>query len=92
MNSSVSGYKYITGAATTTFAATETARVLLHGIQVNKILTGTLTIKAGSTTIGVLAASTPIGVYWLSTMGIEIEALTIVNSSAEDVTVFYNNI
>lgn len=89
---SLNTYKYITTAATTTFAGNETNRVVLGAINVNKILTGTLTIKAGSTTIGVLAASTPIGEYWYTTTGTEIESLTIVNASTEDVTVFYRNI
>lgn len=88
---SLNSYKYITTAATTTFAG-ETKRVVLGAINVNKILTGTLTIIAGSTTIGVLAASTPIGEYWYSTTGVEIEDLKITNASTEDVTVFYRNI
>lgn len=89
---SLNTYKYITGAATTTFAGTETNRVVLGAINVNKILTGTLTIKAGATTIGVIAAAAPIGEYWYTTTGTEIESLTIVNSASEDVTVFYRNI
>lgn len=88
---STNSYKYITAAATTTFAG-EANRVILGSINVNKILTGTLTISAGATTIGVLAAATPIGEYWYSAGGTEIEALTIVNGSTEDVTVFYRNI
>lgn len=84
-------YKYITEAATTTFVG-ETTRTVVGAINVNKILTGTLTIKAGSTTIGVLAAGTPIGEYWYSSNGTEVESLTIVNGSTEDVTVFYRNI
>lgn len=88
---SLNSYKYITTATTTTFAG-ETARVVLGAINVNKILTGTLTIKAGSTTIGVLAAATPIGEYWYSATGTEIESLTIVNTSTEDITVLYRNI
>ena len=85
-------YKYITGAATTVFAGNETKRVILSAINVNKVLTGTLVVKAGTTTIGTLAASTPIGEYWYSKNGVEIEDLQIVNASAEDVTVFYRNI
>ncbi len=88
---SLNSYKYITTAATTTFAG-ETKRVVLGAINVNKILTGTLTILAGSTTIGVLAAATPIGEYWYTTTGTEIEDLQITNGSTEDVTVFYRNI
>lgn len=89
---SINGYKYITTAATTTFAGNETNRVVLGSINVNKVLTGTVTIKAGSTTIGVLAASAPIGEYWYSNTGTEIESLTIVNGSTEDITVLYRNI
>ena len=84
-------YKYITAAATTTFAG-NTTRVVLSSINVNKILTGTVTIRQGSTTIGVLAAATPIGQYWYSNTGIEIESLSIVNGSTEDITVAYRNL
>lgn len=89
---SLNTYKNITGAATTTFAGNDTARVVLGSINVNKVTTGAVTIKAGSTTIGVLAASTPIGEYWYSANGTEIESLTIVNGSTEDITVLYRNI
>ena len=84
-------YKYITTGATTVFAG-ETKRVILGAINVNKILTGTLVIKAGSTTIGTIAAAAPIGEYWYSKNGVEIEDLQITNASTEDVTVFYRNI
>lgn len=84
-------YKYITGAATTAFAG-ETKRVILSAINVNKTLTGAVTIQTGSTAIGVLAASTPVGEYWYSKNGTEIEDLKIVNGSTEDITVFYRNI
>lgn len=89
---SLNSYKYITATATTTFAGNETNRVVLGAINVNKTLVGTLTIQAGSTVIGVLAIGTPIGEYWYTTTGTEIEALTIVNSATEDVTVAYRNI
>ena len=86
-------YKYITTAATTTFAGNETKRTVLHGIQINKTLVGTVTVKAGTTTIGVLAIGTLAGTHWQSTNGVEIESLTIVNSSSsDDITVFYTNI
>lgn len=84
-------YKFITGAATTTFAG-ETGRVILAGISVNKALTGTLIIKSGATTIGTIAIATPAGQYWTTTNGVEIENLSIVNSAAEDAVVFYRNI
>lgn len=89
---SLNTYKYITTAATTTFAGNEAKRIVLGAININKILTGTLTIKAGTTTIGIIAAAAPIGEYWYTTTGTEIEDLQIVNSSTEDVTVFYRNI
>ena len=89
---SLNNYKNITTATTTTFAGTETNRVVLGAINVNKILTGTLQIKAGTVLIGTLAAATPIGEYWYSNTGTEIESLTIVNGSTEDITVFYRNI
>lgn len=91
---SLNSYKYITTATTTTFAG-ETKRIVLGAINVNKILTGTLTIKSGGasgTTIGILAAATPIGEYWYSNTGVEIEDLAITNGSAENITVFYRNI
>lgn len=91
---SLNTYKNITTAATTTFAG-ETKRVVLGAINVNKILTGAVTIKSGGgsgTTIGVLAAATPIGEYWYSNTGTEIEDLAITNGSTEDITVFYRNI
>lgn len=89
---SLNNYKNITSATTTTFASNETNRVVLSSINVNKILTGTLVIKAGSTVIGTIAAAAPIGEYWYTNNGTEIESLTIVNASAEDVTVLYRNI
>ena len=85
-------YKYITTAATYNLFGNELKKVVIHGIQINKPLTGTLTIKAGSTTIGVLAASTPAGSYWISTNGINVESCNITNASTEDVTVIYTNI
>jgi len=91
MNSSNS-FKSITSPATTTFAGNEMHRVILHGIQINKALTGTLSIRSGSTIIGTIAASVAAGSYWTSAHGVEIADLTIVNNLAEDVTVFYTNI
>lgn len=84
-------YKYITGAATTTFAG-ETTRTVVGAININKTTIGTVTIKAGTTTIGIFAAGTTPRQYWGTTNGTEVESLTIVNSAAEDITVFYRNI
>lgn len=92
---SVNNYKYITGAATTTFASLETNRVLLTSININKALAGTLTVKAGGgagTTIGVFPIATPISQYWFTDEGLEVESLAMINSAGEDITVFYRNI
>lgn len=89
---SLNTYKYITTAATTTFAGNETNRVVLGAININKTLVGTLTVQAGSTTIGVFAVGTLPGRYWYTNTGTEIESLQIVTTSTEDVTVLYRNI
>lgn len=88
---SVNSYKYITSAATTTFAG-ETKRIVLGSINVNKTLNGIVTVIAGSTTIGLFAAGTLPGEYWYSAGGTEIEDLKITNAAGEDITVFYRNI
>lgn len=84
-------YKYITTGATTTFAG-ETKRVIVDSIQINKITTGTLTLKTGSTTIGIIAIGCPQGPAFQSIYGTEIEDFQITNSATEDITVFYRNI
>ena len=77
------------------FAGTEAKRVVLGAININKTLTGTLTIKSdggSGTTIGIFAIGTLPGEYWYSKNGTEIESLTIVNSASDDITVLYRNI
>lgn len=85
-------YKYIKTAGTHNLFGTEVNRVILHGIQINKTLGGTLTVKSGTTTIGIFSANTLPGSYWISTNGIVIESANIVNAVDEDVTVIYTNI
>ena len=85
-------YKYITTAATTPLYGNEVKKVVIHGIEINQTTTGTITIKAGATVIGVIAAGTLPGSYWESTNGIQVESATIVNSATEDFTVIYTNI
>jgi len=92
---SVNNYKYITTAATTLLAGTETNRVLLKGICVNKTLTGTLTVKSGGgsgTNLAVFAIGTLPGEYLFSSTGIEIENPALINSATDDITVIYSNI
>lgn len=91
MNNHTNTYKYITTAATTTFAG-ETKRVILGSININKALTGNVTVKSGSTTIGIISSATLAGEYWYADGGTEIEDLQITNASSEDITVFYRNI
>lgn len=85
-------YKYITTAATTNLYGNEVKRVVIHGIEINKTTTGTITINAGATPIGIIAIGTIPGSYWESTNGIEVESANIVNSATEDFTVIYTNI
>lgn len=92
---SVNSYKYITGAATTLFAGNDSSRVILGAININKALTGTLTVKTGGgsgTTIAIFPIGTAAGEYMYTTTGTLIDSLAIVNSASEDVTVFYRNI
>jgi hypothetical protein len=84
-------YKNFTTAGTNTFYGGELMKCVLGGIFINKNLTGTLVIKADATTIGTIAAGTAAGTYWNTMEGIEIEKLSIVNGSTEDVTVAYSN-
>lgn len=85
-------YKRITDVDTYTFYGTEFARVVLASINVNKTMGGTLTIKAGTTTVGVLPAGTEKGQYWYTNHGTEFESLNMTNTAVEDITVFYRNI
>lgn len=92
---SINTYKYITTPATTLLAGNETNRVVIDSIQINKITTGTITIKSGGasgTTLAVIAIGCPQGPIFQSIYGVEIENPAITNSGTEDVTVFYRNI
>lgn len=95
-----SNYTYITTATTTVIGPaagtiglpTTGRRINLLGIQVNKTLTGTLTVKTGATTIGIHAIGTTPNVYWWTGEGgIEIADLQIVTSATDDITVFWSN-
>jgi hypothetical protein len=70
---------YITTAATYTIGKTYGIRV-----EINKALTGTLTIADGGTTVAVIAATTAAqGKMYYGFTG----SVTLVNGSTEDVTV-----
>lgn len=85
-------YTYINTATTTVIGGTAIRRVNLMAILVNKTLTGTVTVKAGATTIGVLAIGEKANAYWLTDNGVEIADLQIVTSAADDVTIAWNNL
>lgn len=88
-------YKYITTGATTLLAGNETQRVIIDSIQINKITTGTITVKSGGgsgTTLAIIAIGCPQGPVFQSIYGVEIEGAAIINSATEDITVFYRNI
>lgn len=91
-----SNYTYITTAATTVIGPATSAvgprRINLLGIQINKTLTGNVTVKAGSTTIGILQSNAVPGMHWYPDEGVEVADLQITNASNEDLTVFWNNL
>ena len=88
-------YQYISTAATTVIGnASGPRRINLHGIFINKVTTGTVTVRSGaSTIIGVIAIGAAAGVYWQATeAGVTIQDLQIVTSAADDVTIAYSNL
>jgi hypothetical protein len=71
------------GTATTTLKS-----CFLAGICINKVLTGTVTIKENGTAVGTIAASTAAGQFHMVPNGVRYGALTIVLSAGDDVTAF----
>lgn len=70
---------------TTTFG-----RGQLGAICVNKTLTGTVTIKETSTTLGTLAAGSLAGNYWFTPGdGVTFANLVVTLSGADDVTALF---
>jgi hypothetical protein len=69
-------------------ATTTLKSCFLYGICINKVLTGTVTIKDSAATVGTIAASTAAGMYHAIPNGVRYAALTIVLSGADDVTAF----
>lgn len=85
-------YTYISTNATTVIGPSTLRRINLLGININKTLTGTVTVKSGATTIGAFAIGTVVNQYWYTDCGIEIADLQIVTSASDDVTVFWENL
>jgi len=88
-------YTYISTNTTTIIGGSTSGirRVNLCSILVNKTLTGTVTVKSGTTTIGIIAIGSLAGTYWLTSgFGVEVADLQIVTSASDDVTITWNNI
>lgn len=90
---SPANFTYIHAATTTNLYGTETKRSVMLGLSLNKTAVGTITLKSGSTTIGVIAIGELARMYWTVPGGFEVESLNIVTSSAsDDMTVIWSNI
>ena len=76
----------LTGTGTTTPGGL--TGTMLYGIAINKTLTGTLTVKEGSSAVGTFAATTAPGMYHLIPQGVRYYKLTLVLSAGDDVTAF----
>ena len=76
----------LTGSGTTTPGGLSGTK--LYGVNVNKTLTGTMTIKENGTAVGTFAATTPPGMYHFIPQGVRYFKLTIVLSAGDDVTAF----
>lgn len=85
-------YQYISTGTTSVVGSASYRRINCKGIFVNKTLTGTMTIKAGATTIGAFAIGTVPGSYWLTDEGMEIADMQVVTTAADDITIAYNNL
>lgn len=75
--------KQLTASATTTIGS-----VFLYGICINKVLTGTITVKDGTSVVGTIAASTVAGMFFAVPNGIRFTNLVIILSAADDATCF----
>lgn len=75
--------KKLAGTATTTLNST-----FLYGININKTLTGTLTINESGTAVGQFAIGTAPGMYHTAPNGVRYAVLTLVLSAGDDVTAF----
>ena len=73
----------LTGTGTTTIGSS-----FLYCININKTLTGTLTINESGTAIGQFAIGTATGSYHVLPSGARYANLTFVLSAGDDVTVY----
>ena len=79
--------KKLTGSGTTTLGS-----CMVYGINVNKTLTGTLTINEGGSPVGQFAVGTTPATYYVIALGVRFSALTCVLSAGDDVTIFTRTI
>lgn len=73
----------ITASGTTTIGS-----CFLYLININKVLTGTVTIKDGSAVLGTIAAATAAGAHHILPSGGRYSNLVVVLSAADDVTAY----
>ncbi len=79
--------KKLTASGTTTIGS-----CAMYGININKTLTGTLTVNESGTAVGQFAVGTAPATYFVIAEGIRFAVLTLVLSAADDVTVFTKTI
>lgn len=75
--------KKLTASGTTTIGS-----CTMYGLNINKTLTGTLTINEGGTAVAQFAIGTTPATHFVVNNGIRFSNLTFVLSAADDVTVF----
>jgi len=75
--------KKLTGTATTTVGS-----CAVYGININKTLTGTLTVNESGTAVGQFAIGTLPNTYFSVPNGVRFANLTLVLSAGDDVTLF----
>lgn len=75
--------KKLTGTGTTTVGSCS-----VYGINVNKTLTGTLTVNESGSAVGQFAIGTAPATYFVIADGIRFANLSLVLSAGDDVTLF----
>ena len=76
-----------TGTGTTT-----KGQVVLGSLNINKTLTGTVTIQEGATALGQFAIGTAPGQYWFDPQGSGFANLQVVLSAGDDVTILTSQV
>lgn len=71
---------------------TTKGQVVLTAININKTLTGTVTVKETATALGQFAIGTTPGQYWYDEDGAGFANLVISLSAGDDVTIFTSGV